>query len=323
MWRMSGASSTRWKSSKTSAVGSGGRSPSSRRKVSSTVSRWAARSMRSLAAARSVGGAEARHMDADRGHEVGDEADPVAIASIEPEPERPDPGPPREVGEQGRLAVARLGDHEDRSGVDLDASHSSRRSRASVWSRSGGAWTLLIWIGYSGIAPSRPLESRIGATIGGRPGPTSMGGLRCARPESSGAVDGDGGLGRANDREPPAGVSTSESTLSRSSSGVASVDDRRLEGMVPMVARGAHRSVTSGGAVIRRVFRAWPLAFSDRGILKLCLMRAPGALEAGIKRDEAEITRWVAPAAPDSCSAAGPRVLSARGEEAITRGKVI
>ena len=47
------------------------------------------------------------------------ERHPVAVVVIEPVPQRPDPGPPREVREQGRLAVAGVGQDQDDPVVDL------------------------------------------------------------------------------------------------------------------------------------------------------------------------------------------------------------
>ena len=119
MCRTSGESSTRWKSSNTSAEGSPGTPPSSRRNVSSTVSSGGA----DVAVSRSrplVAAPKSGTWIADRRDEVGEEADPVAVAAIEPKPQHPDAGPPGEVGEQGRLAVAGLGDEEHDPPMDLD-----------------------------------------------------------------------------------------------------------------------------------------------------------------------------------------------------------
>ena len=54
-----------------------------------------------------------------RGDEVMQDGDPVAIGLVEAVPDRPESGPAGEVREQRRLAVARLGDHEDQPMVDL------------------------------------------------------------------------------------------------------------------------------------------------------------------------------------------------------------
>ena len=54
-----------------------------------------------------------------RGDEVVQERDPVAVVVVQPIPQRPQPGPPREVGEQGRLAVAGVGEDQDDAAVDL------------------------------------------------------------------------------------------------------------------------------------------------------------------------------------------------------------
>jgi hypothetical protein len=83
----------------------------------------------------------------------------------------------------------------------------------------------------------------MGATIRGRPGPTATGVTRPARSNRSMDVGGDGGLGRANDRDVPSRVSTWESPPPGSSSGSVSAVDRRLEDMDAMVTRGAHRAV--------------------------------------------------------------------------------
>ena len=53
--------------------------------------------------------------------EVVEQRDPVAIVGIEPVPERPHPGPAREVGEECRLAVTRVGEDQDDPTVDLGA----------------------------------------------------------------------------------------------------------------------------------------------------------------------------------------------------------
>jgi hypothetical protein len=59
-------------------------------------------------------------VDADGGHQVRDETDPVAIASIEPEPQDANSSPPREVGEKRGLAVPSLGDEQHDAAMDLD-----------------------------------------------------------------------------------------------------------------------------------------------------------------------------------------------------------
>ena len=51
--------------------------------------------------------------------EVAEERDPVAVVVVEAIPERPQPRPPREVGEERRLAVAGVGEDEDHPVVDL------------------------------------------------------------------------------------------------------------------------------------------------------------------------------------------------------------
>ena len=52
-------------------------------------------------------------------HQVRQEADPIPIIVVEPVPDRPEPGPAREVREERRLAVAGVGDHEEHAAVDL------------------------------------------------------------------------------------------------------------------------------------------------------------------------------------------------------------
>ena len=78
------------------------------------------RRRRRLAKQRAGRRAEVRLVDPYRRDEVGEHADPVAIAAIEPEPQHPEACASREVGEEGRLAVAGLRDEQDGSPVDLD-----------------------------------------------------------------------------------------------------------------------------------------------------------------------------------------------------------
>ena len=53
------------------------------------------------------------------GDEVVEERDPVAVVVVQPIPERPQAGPPGEVGQQRGLAVAGVGQDEDDPAVDL------------------------------------------------------------------------------------------------------------------------------------------------------------------------------------------------------------
>ena len=76
------------------------------------------RSARSLSSA-AVVGANAGIVLASGGDEVAQERDPVAVVVIEPVPEGPEPGPPREVGQERRLAVAGVGEDEDHPVMDL------------------------------------------------------------------------------------------------------------------------------------------------------------------------------------------------------------
>jgi len=52
--------------------------------------------------------------------EVRQQPDPVPVATVEPKPEDAEAGPAREVGEQGRLPIARFGDQQDGAAMDLD-----------------------------------------------------------------------------------------------------------------------------------------------------------------------------------------------------------
>ena len=52
--------------------------------------------------------------------QIREERDPVAVFLVHPVPERPEAGPAGEVGEERRLAVAGVGDHEHDAVVDLD-----------------------------------------------------------------------------------------------------------------------------------------------------------------------------------------------------------
>src|SRR5512140_2625656 len=93
-------------------------------------------------------------------------------------------------------------------------------------SRSGGAWTFSIWIGYSDISPSGPPLPGTGVGTG-RPGLTANGteGRGAGRMAIDGCAVGSGG---ANDREVARAVSTAA----------------RLEVMAAMLAAGAHRPIT-------------------------------------------------------------------------------
>src|SRR5512143_2906943 len=117
----------------------------------------------------------------------------------------------------------------------LTDSHSRRRSRARVASRRGGAWTLVTWIGYSGIAPRRPPDARVGTTIAGRPGPTGTAG-RSGTGRS---------VGRAS-REPWAGSGGANDT-----DGAEAVSTRR-DDIAGMVAGGDHPPVIGGSAAAAR-----------------------------------------------------------------------
>src|SRR5512141_364924 len=93
-------------------------------------------------------------------------------------------------------------------------------------SRSGGAWTFSIWIGYSDISPTRPPLPGTGVGTW-RPGRTTngTGGRAAARMAIGGCAVGSGG---ANDREAAREVSTAA----------------RLEDMAAMLTAGAHRPIT-------------------------------------------------------------------------------
>ena len=54
-----------------------------------------------------------------RGDEVVQERDPVPVVVVEPVPEGPHPAAPREIGQQRRLAVARVGQEHRDPAVDL------------------------------------------------------------------------------------------------------------------------------------------------------------------------------------------------------------
>ena len=62
---------------------------------------------------------ECRIVFAARGDQMVQERDPVAVVIVEPIPQGPHPGPAREVGQQRRLAVSGIGEHEDHAAVDL------------------------------------------------------------------------------------------------------------------------------------------------------------------------------------------------------------
>ena len=135
---MSGESSTRWKSSRMRTAPCSAIAGSSRRKTSSHgLARRPAH--RQVAEQRRRRRRERRVVLAARGDQVVQERDPVAVVLVEPVPEGPQPGPPREVGEQRRLAVARVGEEQDHSPVDLGPQPVEEPVRASVSSRSGGA----------------------------------------------------------------------------------------------------------------------------------------------------------------------------------------
>ena len=78
------------------------------------------RGRRRLAEQAARRGAEVGNVNPDRRDEVRQEADPVAVAAIQPIPEHSDAGSAGEVREQRRLAVAGLGDEEHDPAMDLD-----------------------------------------------------------------------------------------------------------------------------------------------------------------------------------------------------------
>ena len=79
---------------------------------------------------------EGRVVLAAGGDEVVQEGDPVPIVIFEPVPERPQPGAPREVGQQRRLAVAGIGEDEDRPGRGSSRSASRAADRAPASRRA-------------------------------------------------------------------------------------------------------------------------------------------------------------------------------------------
>ena len=119
MIRTSGDSSTRWKSSRMRTAPCSAIVGSSRRKTSVAASRVGPPVARSLSIAAVVGRELGIVLPA-RGDEVAQERDPVPIVVVEPIPQGPQPGPPREIGEERRLAVA--------------------RRRRGPGSRGGGSW---------------------------------------------------------------------------------------------------------------------------------------------------------------------------------------
>ena len=91
---------------------------SSRRKTSVAASRVGPPMARSLSNAAGRRG-ERRIVLAAGRDEMAQERDPVAVVLVEAIPERPQPRPSREVGEQRGLAVACVGQDEDHPVVDL------------------------------------------------------------------------------------------------------------------------------------------------------------------------------------------------------------
>ena len=117
--RMSAESSTRWKSSKTMALGSGGSADElAEERLEHRLERRRRRG--GLGQQRSRRCPELGQVDANRGDQVGDEARPVAVPAIEAKPQHPQSGAPREIGKQRRLAIARLGGQQDGPTMDLD-----------------------------------------------------------------------------------------------------------------------------------------------------------------------------------------------------------
>ena len=120
MSRTSGESSTRWKSSRIrTAPCSAMRGQLAQEDVDRRVAGRPAHGH--VAQHRRRGRREPWIVLAAGGDEVVQERDPVAIVVLEPVPQGPKAGPPREVGEQRRLAVARIGEDEDHAVVDLRA----------------------------------------------------------------------------------------------------------------------------------------------------------------------------------------------------------
>ena len=118
--RTSGESSTRWKSSRIRTAPCSAIAGSSRRNTSMAASRVGPPTDMSPSIA-AVVGAKPGIVLAAGGDEVVQEGDPVAVVIVEAIPERPQPGPPREVGEQRGLAVAGVREDQDDPVVDLGA----------------------------------------------------------------------------------------------------------------------------------------------------------------------------------------------------------
>ena len=122
----SGASSTRWKSSKIRTAPYGAIVRSSRMKTSTTVSRVGPLEARVGEHRRRV--RRERRIDfAARRDQVVEHGDPVPVVFVEAVPQRPQPGPAREVGEERGLAVARR-----RPAAGRPAGGSSRRASRGV-----------------------------------------------------------------------------------------------------------------------------------------------------------------------------------------------
>ena len=114
----SGASSTRWKSSKMRTAPCGAMPWSSRMNVSMTASRVGPVRLVSASIA-AVVGANDGSTSRPAATRWLQERDPVAIVLVEPVPDRPQSRPAGEVREERGLAVAGIGEHEDDALVDL------------------------------------------------------------------------------------------------------------------------------------------------------------------------------------------------------------
>ena len=222
MCRASGASSTRWKSSKIrtapppAIVGSS--ADEGRR---ARVTARAARSRPPPAAPPSP--ARSRVVLSARGDEVVQERDPVAIVRVEPIPERPHPASAGEVGKQGGLPVARIGEEQHDPAMDLDPQPVeqawalerlvAQRGTLDLGELDRVAADLVAQVGTPGTA-STPAD---------RPGPTGIG---------NGLLDGSW-------RRPRCGAKRSDR-----SSAVSTERERGRSGMGAMVARTAQPSIS-------------------------------------------------------------------------------
>ena len=136
--RTSGDSSTRWKSSRIRTAPCSAIAGSSRQEH---VSGGVAGRARPRQVAEQRGGLrrELRVVVPPGGDEVAQERDPVAVVFVEAVPQRPKAGPPREVGQQRRLAVAGVRQDQDHALMDLGARASRAGGRAPGSRREAAA----------------------------------------------------------------------------------------------------------------------------------------------------------------------------------------